>query len=257
MKQITTTADEITIRLDKHLSNLGVCSRRDAKQLLVQKNVTVNGKRVKESGTRVDPQKDAVLLNGAPIKRKTLVYYLLNKPVGIISTTADEYNRRNVTALIPSREKIYPVGRLDKDTHGLIILTNDGDLTNRLIHPRYHVYKVYQLTIEGIPNEAQLKAFRTGVLLDDGITAPAKATILKQEKTTTIMEVTLFEGKNRQIRRMCETVGLKLVDLQRIQFGPIRMGNLKVGQYRPLTKEEIKTLKNITSNNPIKITNTK
>lgn len=241
------------IRLDKHLSNLGVCSRRDVKQLLVHENVTVNGKRVRESGTRIDPQRDVVELNGKRIRQKQFLYYMLNKPKGIISTTSDEFNRKNVTALIPSKERIYPVGRLDKDTTGLILLTNDGDLTNRLIHPKYHIYKVYHLTLNGIPNAAQLKAFRTGVLLDDGITSPAKVRILKQGRNRSLVEVTLYEGRNRQIRRMCETVGLKLLDLERVQFGPIHIDKLHHGQYRELTQNEIETLKKLSgdNNNPI------
>lgn len=235
------------IRLDKHLANLGVCSRRDVKQLLMHEIVTVNGKRIKESGIRIDPQKDDVQLNGTKIRKKKMIYFMLNKPKGIISTTSDEFDRKNVTSLIPTRERIYPVGRLDKDTTGLILLTNDGDLTNKLIHPRYHIFKIYHLTVEGVVNPAQLKALRTGVLLDDGITAPAQVKIFKQRRSITELEITLHEGKNRQIRRMCETVDLHLIDLKRIQFGPIKIDKLGKGQYRELTQNEIEVLKKLST----------
>jgi 23S rRNA pseudouridine2605 synthase len=241
--------DDTLIRLDKHLSNLGVCSRRDVKQLLMKQTVTINGKRVRESGARVDASRDDVRLNGAKIREKKLIYFILNKPKGIISTTSDEFDRKNVTSLIPTRERIYPVGRLDKDTTGLIILTNDGDLTNKLIHPRYHIFKVYHLTIEGLVNPAQMKALRTGVLLDDGITAPAKVRVIKQQRHITNLEITLYEGRNRQIRRMCETVGLRLSDLKRVQFGPIHIGNLLKGAYRELTAAEIETLRKLSNQN--------
>src|ERR1700722_18353813 len=165
---------ENTQRLNKYLANLGYCSRRNVENFLKANNVTVNGKRIIEQGFRIDQKKDVILLNGKKMMQPKFVYYLLNKPKGIVSTTADEYGRKNVISLIPMKERIYPVGRLDKDTTGLLLLTNDGELTNHLIHPKYHVDKVYRLTIQGQANMAQLKALRDGVLLDDGITAPAK-----------------------------------------------------------------------------------
>lgn len=235
--------ENITIRLNKYLANLGVASRREIKLLLKQQIVTVNGQRIKESGFRIDPKLDDIRLNGKKILPPTLVYYLLNKPKGIVSTTADEFGRKNVTSLIPTKVRIYPVGRLDKDTTGLIILTNDGELTNLLIHPKYHVDKVYRLRIEGNIDQAQLNALRHGVLLDDGITYPAKVTILKTANRVTFLEMTIHEGRNRQIRRMCETVGVKLLELARIKFGPINIGNLREGQFRRLTESEVSSLK--------------
>lgn len=236
--------EDNTIRLNKYLANIGICSRRDVKQLLKLQTVTVNDKRVRESGTRIDPQKDDIRINGNKIKPPKLVYYLLNKPKGIVSTTADEYGRKNVISLIPEKQRIYPVGRLDKDTTGLIILTNDGELTNLLTHPRYHVFKVYRLMIEGWIDKPQLNALRNGVLLDDGITSPAQVKILKEKPGVTYLEITLHEGKYRQIRRMCETVGIKLLELQRIKFGPIEKGALGIGQFRELTNSEIQSLRN-------------
>lgn len=232
-----------TIRLDKFLANQGICSRRNIKQLLKENSLTVNGQRVRESGTRLRPTKDDIRLNGNKIKPPKLVYYLVNKPKGIVSTTADEFGRKNITSLVPATERIYPVGRLDKDTTGLILLTNDGEFTNLLTHPRYHVYKVYRLKIEGKATKEQIHAFRSGVLLEDGITAPAKANVIKESNDFSIIEVTLHEGKNRQIRRMCESVGMKLFELKRIQFGPIGMHGIPEGKYRELTDREISLLR--------------
>lgn len=234
---------ENTQRLDKYLANLGVASRRNIKTLLKEQVLTVNDKRVRESGTRIDPQKDAICLNGKAIKPPKLVYFLLNKPLGIISTTSDEFGREDVTSLIPSKERIYPVGRLDKDTSGLIILTNDGELANLLTHPRYHVDKTYLLSITGRITNDQMAAFRNGIILDDGITAPAAVKILQETNTTSSVIVTIHEGKNRQIRRMCKEVRIDLLALERIQFGPLTLGNLKSGQYRELTPKEVQVLR--------------
>lgn len=232
-----------TQRLDKYLAHRGVCSRRNIKQLLKEQIVTVNGKRVRESGTRINPFKDAIRVNDQRVKQPQFVYYLINKPKDIISTTADEFQRKNVTSLIPTRERIYPVGRLDKDTTGLLILTNDGELTNLLTHPKFHVDKVYQLTIKGKLNAAQVSAFHKGVLLRDGITAPAKVKIRTETPSISIIEMTIHEGKNRQIRRMCETVGVQLLELERIAFGPLSLKGLGKGKYRELTPEEIRSLR--------------
>lgn len=232
-----------TIRLDKLLSNSGLASRRAIKQFLKNNEVLVNGKRATESGIRIAPQ-DKLLVNGLPIEKPGFVYFLLNKPMGIISTTSDEFFRDTVTSLIDTSQRIYPVGRLDKDTHGLLLLTNDGELTHKLIHPRYHVPKVYRLLIEGHTEKNQLERFRNGVLLDDGPTLPAEVKVIRESKEQTVLEVTLHEGRNRQIRRMCDVLGLQLLDLQRISFGPLSLGKLKIGEYKRLTDEEIVSLKN-------------
>jgi 23S rRNA pseudouridine2605 synthase len=236
---------DTTQRLNKYLANLGICSRRDVKALLKQQIITVNGERVKESGTRIDLNKDDIRLNGNRLKPPQLVYYLLHKPKEIVSTTKDEFGRKNVTSLIPTRERIYPVGRLDKDTTGLLILTNDGELTNHLTHPKYHVDKVYRLTVVGRVDGVQLKALRNGVLLNDGITAPAKVKIIKENYSQSVLEMTIHEGRNRQIRRMCETVGLRLLNLKRTTFGPIALEQLREGAFRKLTGKEIQQLKKL------------
>lgn len=235
--------EDSTQRLSKYLANLGVSSRRNIKELLKSQVITVNGERIKESGFHINPNKDDIRINGKKIKPPELVYYLINKPKGIVSTRAEEYGRANVISLIPTSERIYPVGRLDKDTTGLLILTNDGELTNLLTNPRYHVDKVYRLYVEGVVSNAQLKALRNGVLLDDGITAPA--TVLQSNNTNSFIQMTIHEGRNRQIRRMCETVGLHLIDLERIKFGPLSLANLKTGKYRTLTMEEVRLLRSV------------
>jgi 23S rRNA pseudouridine2605 synthase len=235
--------EDTTVRLNKYLANMGICSRREVKQFLKHTVVTVNGDRIKASGFHIDPNKDDLRLNGKSIKPPKLVYYLLHKPLGIVSTTADEYNRKNVTALIPTKERIYPVGRLDKDTTGLILLTNDGELTNLLTHPRYHVDKTYRLTIKGTINDTQLRALRNGVLLDDGITAPARVSIIKKTNDGWLLQMIIHEGRNRQIRRMCETVGIQLLALKRVAFGPLAIGSIQEGKWRELLGKEIIALK--------------
>lgn len=234
---------ETTVRLDKYLANLGVCSRRNIKALLKEHILTVNGDRIRESGFRLDPQRDQLLLDGKKLAKPKLQYFLLNKPKGIISTTDDEFSRDNVISLVKSDERIYPVGRLDKDTSGLILLTNDGELTNLLTHPRYHVSKTYRLTVNGTVNDDQLQSFRTGVNLTDGTTAPAIVVVREKTPQATVLEVTLFEGRNRQIRRMCEELGIDLRELQRIKFGPLPMGNLQEGAYRELSQDEVELLR--------------
>lgn len=238
---------EPTIRLDKFLSNAGIISRRGVKQFLKNNDVTVDGKRVTESGERIATSQK-VLINGKIVTKADFVYYLLNKPIGIISSTNDEFARDTVVSLIDTNERIYPVGRLDKDSHGLVLLTNDGELTHQLIHPRYHVPKVYRIIAGGQPRDSQLNQMRMGVILHDGITLPADVVVRNQTKDETIFDITLHEGRNRQIRRMCEEVGIQLLDLQRISFGPLILGSLKRGEYRELTKKEINLLKEAVKN---------
>lgn len=231
-----------TIRLDKHLSDLGICSRRAVDKLLEENNVTINGKRATKSGVRLNPAKDILLINGKEPKKPELKYYLLNKPKGYISTTADERSRKNVVSLIPTTERIYPVGRLDKDTTGLLILTNDGELTYQLTHPKHHIDKTYRLTIEGIVTSEQVQRFERGMLLVDGPTSPAKVKIVNKNPKQTILDLTIHEGRNRQVRRMCEEVGVRLLELERIAIGNLKDTNLKLGSSRELSKEEINNL---------------
>lgn len=230
-----------TTRLDKFLSNRGVASRRDIKRFLKNNEVTIGGKRATESGIRVG-ENDTVLVNGEILKSEILRYFVLNKPVGIISTVSDEFGRENVVSLVKTDVRVYPVGRLDKDTSGLILLTNDGALTHRLTHPKFHVPKTYLLTVQGSVPHEKLAHFRNGVILSDGITNPAKAEIIGKGERSVIF-VVLFEGRYRQIRRMCEALEIELLDLERVEFGPVKIGKLKSGEHRALTKTEITKLK--------------
>jgi len=232
-----------TQRLDKYLSGMGICSRRNVEQFLKGQNLSVNGRRVVEPGTRVNVKTATITLNGTLFKKPKLVYYMLNKPADVISTASDEFGRKNVVSLVPSKQRIFPVGRLDKDTTGLIILTNDGELTNLLTHPRHEVHKTYLLTTGGRINERQLERLQTGVELEDGLTAPAGVRVLRQEGKTSIIQMAIHEGRNRQIRRMCEAVKLHLIALERIKFGPITLGDLKEGRYRELTDKEVSMLR--------------
>lgn len=234
-----------TIRADKLLSSLGLSSRRGIQVYLTNNSITADGKRILEHGERVNI-KAVIKINGSLLKKPHKVYYLLNKPKGIVSTSADEFGRKNVVSLIKTTERIYPVGRLDRDTHGLLILTNDGDLTNNLIHPRYHIGKIYLLTIKGQVNPPQILKLENGIELEDGITQPARVVIVQRRKDATIVELTIFEGKKRQIRRMCEALKLQLVDLQRIRFGNLELGSLKIGEYRDLTGREVEKLRELT-----------
>lgn len=234
-----------TIRADKLLSSLGLTSRRGVEEFLIKNTVEVNGKKIIERGQRL-PINAQIKINGKVIVKPKKIYFLLNKPKGVISTSSDEFGRRNVVDLINSQERVFSVGRLDRDTHGILILTNDGELTNKLIHPKYHIGKTYLLKIKGIPKNKQIRQLESGVELEDGLTAPAKARIIPKSGDGTFIELQIFEGKKRQIRRMCKAVGLKLLDLQRIKFGNLTMGDLKIGEYRELTNKEIEKLKKLT-----------
>lgn len=238
-----------TIRLDKFLANSGYASRRSIKLFLKENEVTVNGKRVRESGVRIDLDKDDLRIKGKKIQRQSFVYYMLNKPKGIVSTSADEFDRRNVVDLIDTNVRIYPVGRLDKDTHGLILLTNDGELTHKLTHPKFHVPKTYLLKIEGSVSEGKINKLKNGIILSDGLTSPAKVRVVKETENITELEMEIYEGRYRQIRRMCEAIFLPLVDLQRIKFGPIKISGIKLGQYKELTKDQVDSLKKAVENN--------
>ncbi len=230
------------VRLDSYLAHLGVASRRGIADALKRKTVTVNDVRILEPGVRVDPAKDRILVDGRVLSKPKFLYYLVNKPVGIVSTVMDEKHRKSVRSLVPKPGRIYPVGRLDKDTSGLIILTNDGELTNKLTHPRFHVAKTYRLTIKGLLFAEKLEKLRTGVRLDDGMTLPARVVVKKDTKAETIADMTITEGRNRQIRRMCEMLRIPLISLQRVQFGPIALDKLPEGKYRELSRKEVEAL---------------
>lgn len=231
-------------RLQKVIAQAGIASRRKAEELIANGKVKVNGKVVTELGTKVDPLKDNIEVNGKQIKQEKLVYILLNKPKGYITTADDPQNRPIVFDLIRDiPQRLHSVGRLDFDTAGLLLLTNDGDLTYKLTHPKFEKEKIYLVRVKGRITQKVIKNLERGVELEDGKTAPAKVKLVKLKRDFSLLKLTIHEGRNRQIRRMMETVGFPVIYLKRIQLGPLTLGNLKTGQYRNLTQKEIKFLK--------------
>lgn len=225
-------------RLQKVLAARGWGSRRLCEDLISSGRVTVNGE-VAVLGRRVDTEHDRVEVDGVPIGVKPgLVHYLLNKPIGVVTTAHDPQGRRTVVDLVPAEPRVFPVGRLDVATEGLLLLTNDGDLAQRLTHPSHGVEKEYLAEVEGGVNGGELRRLREGVELDDGITSPAKVS----QPSPGVLRITIHEGRNRQVRRMCEAVGHPVTRLVRVRIGSLRDASLKPGQWRPLTSQELKAL---------------
>ena len=225
-------------RLQKVLARVGVGSRRTCEDLIADGRVTVDGL-VAVLGRRVDPETALIEVDGAPIGvRPGLVHYLLNKPAGVVTTADDPQGRPTVVGLVPDEPRVFPVGRLDVDTEGILLLTNDGELTHRLTHPSYGVEKEYVAEVRGEPTRAVLRRLREGIDLDDGPTAPARAALLD----ASVVRLTIHEGRNRQVRRMCEAVGHPVVRLVRTRVGPIADRSLAPGAWRSLTVEEVRAL---------------
>lgn len=234
-------------RIQKVLSDQGVCSRRAAEQMIGQGRVKVNGHPV-TLGDKMDPDFDKVTIDGknVPIVRKRqYIYLMLNKPRGYITTASDELDRKTVMDLVKDvGRRVYPVGRLDKDSEGLLLLTDDGAFTNLLTHPSGGVSKLYRVTVRPRATEEQIVKLTTGVVLDDGVkTAPATIHVVTDEPGRTVLEITLHEGRNRQIRRMCEAVGLEVSRLRRVAEGAVKLGMLQPGEYRELKKSEVAALR--------------
>ncbi|HVV35550.1 MAG TPA: pseudouridine synthase [Acidimicrobiales bacterium] len=222
-------------RVQKTLARLGFGSRRVCENLVAEGRVSVNGE-VAELGRRIDLEHDAVAVDGVPVGvRPDLVYYLLHKPAGVVTTAVDTHGRETVIELVPAEPRVFPVGRLDKDTEGLLLLTNDGELAHRLTHPSFGVEKEYLAHVEGVPNASALARLRKGVELDDGVTAPAKVAQLDPS----LLRIVIHEGRNRQVRRMCDAVGHPVIRLVRTRIGPITDTKLKAGHWRALTNEEV------------------
>jgi 23S rRNA pseudouridine2605 synthase len=233
-------------RLQKFMANCGVASRRKCEELITNGSVKVNGVKIDTLGYKVNPDKDIVEVNGSIIKLVSKkIYIALNKPVGYVSTVSDERNRRTIIDLIDIDERIYPIGRLDYDTSGLILLTNDGEIYNRIIHPRVEVNKVYIATVKGKMNEDSIIKFKNGIDIGDYVTAPGKLEILKSDRDISEVRITIHEGKNRQVRRMCDAVGHPVLSLRRESVGKIRLGSLKEGKWRYLTDSELNYLNNL------------
>lgn len=235
------------VRLQKFIADAGIASRRTAEKMIARGDVKVNGEVVTEMGIKIDPMVDEVMYKSKVLRKvAAFEYYLLHKPVRVVSTAADEKGRTNVVEMIKdSHHRLYPVGRLDFMSSGLIILTNDGDLTYRLTHPSHEVEKEYRVKLAPPISLEDVKKLRAGVSLDGEMTQPCKIKLLKDNKNTQTYAIILKEGKNRQIRRMVETVGSKVVQLERVAIGKIKIGSLKYGQYRPLTKDEVVYLKGL------------
>ena len=232
------------IRLDKYLSHIGYATRAKMRVFLKENEVTVNTEEISDPSIKIDPEHDTITINGEVLSyQEEYEYYVLNKPQNVISTTQDELGRETVVDLIETNKQVFPVGRLDRDTTGLILITNDGNLAHMLLHPKYHVPKTYLLTIEGEVTDKQLKFFEKGVILEGEKTLPAKAKIVGKTNTHTLVEAILYEGRFQQIRRMCYALHLELTELKRIKFGLVELGKLKEGEYRTLTKDEIEGLR--------------
>lgn len=232
-------ADE-KVRLQKYMADNGIASRRKSEELIAAGKVRVNG-RVAEIGDKINPRTDKVTVSGKKIvKVKKNVYIMLHKPRGFITTMHDEMDRKCVAQLIEDvPERVYPVGRLDRESEGLLLLTNDGEFANALTHPSKHVPKTYRVTVRQDVTKEQLAAFEEGIEIDGRMTLPAEARVLDKQEGRTVLEVVIYEGRNRQIRKMCEVLGLEVARLKRTKIGSLKLGMLKAGDYRYLTDDEI------------------
>ena len=231
------------IRLQKYLSMCAVASRRKAEELIAQGKVKVNGK-VAEIGDKVSPRHDTVTVSGRKIAANKKHYYImLNKPRGFITTMDDEMGRKCVAELVSDvGARVYPVGRLDKDSEGLLLMTNDGEFANYMTHPSKHIPKTYRVTVRPDVTEEMLTAFATGMEIDGRITAPADAHIIEKQDNRVVLEIVLYEGRNRQIRKMCEALGLEVARLKRTSMGSLKLGMLHPGKWRELTEDEVHKL---------------
>lgn len=231
-------------RLQKYIARCGISSRRKAEDLILNGCVKVNGVVVTELGTKINPEKDVVFVDNKKISEtEGFIYIKLYKPEGYVTTVKDQFGRKTVIDLINITERIYPIGRLDYNTSGLLLLTNDGDLANKLMHPKYHIYKTYIAEVEGRISDEAVMRLKSGVKIEDYKTAPARVDIVKISVNSSIVQVSIYEGKNRQVRKMLDAVGHTVRTLKRISFGKINLGDLKPGAWVHLNEEEIKFLK--------------
>ena len=232
-------------RLQKYLANCGVASRRKCEEYIKQGKIKVNGEIVTELGTKINPEKDIIEFENKKIKQNSKnIYILLNKPIGYVTTADDQFGRDTVLDLVKVRERIVPVGRLDMYTSGALILTNDGDFVYKVTHPKHEIEKTYTVTVKGIVQNSEVEQLRQGVKIEEYITKPAKVKILKTdtEKDISRLEITIHEGKNRQVRKMCEAVGRKVLALHRSKIGNIGVKDLELGKWRYLNSKEVEQL---------------
>ena len=237
----------VPMRLQKFLARAGVASRRGSEDLMTAGRIAVNGIVVTELGAKVDPSRDRVSVDGRDVTLgDSSTYLALNKPAGYVTTMSDPHGRPTVSDLVPVGDHpgLFPIGRLDLDTTGLLLFTTDGELGFHLLHPRYHVKKTYEVLADGQVDEGDLDKLRTGIELDDGPTAPAEARLLRSDRTSRV-EITIREGRKRQVRRMFSAIGHPVLELHRTTFGPVRLGELASGALRPLTDDEVAALKRV------------
>lgn len=233
-------------RLQKYMAKCGVASRRKCEEIIKSGNVKVNDNVITELGVKVNPEKDIVKVNDKIIKlEERKIYIALNKPTGYLSTVKDERGRKTIIDLVSVSERIYPIGRLDYDTSGLIFLTNDGDVYNKLIHPRQSINKIYIALIKGCPSDEEIKRFCSGVDIGGYITASAEFEILKKIKSNCEVKITIHEGKNRQVRKMCGAINHPVISLKRISIGRIKLKDIPLGKWRYLSNDEITYIKNL------------
>ncbi len=234
------------VRIQKIISDAGYCSRRKAEEYIAAGKVKVNG-RPCSLGDKADPLKDIITVDGERIyveRKKQFVYIMLHKPRGYITTASDELDRKCVTDLVADvGTRVYPIGRLDKQSEGLLLLTNDGSFANEIMHPSNHVTKTYRVTVRSMLTDETVVKLSEGVVIDSGRTLPCTVTVLTNEPDRAVMQMVIREGKNRQIRKMCEAVGLEVARLKRTAIGPVKLGMLKPGSYRELTSEEVRALR--------------
>lgn len=232
-------------RLQKFLANSGIASRRKCEEYILKGKVSVNGKIVDELGTKINPDKDVVKYNGKIVKKTDKkVYILLNKPINYVTTVKDQFDRQTVLDLIDIPEKVVPVGRLDMYTSGALLLTNDGDFVYKVTHPKYEIGKTYTVTIRGIATQDDVKKLENGVKIDDYVSGKAKVKILKtdEEKNFSRLQITIHEGKNREVRKMCEAIDKKVLALHRRRIGNLDVKNIEIGKWRYLNKKEVEEL---------------
>ena len=234
---------DLSVRLQKYMADNGIASRRKSEELIKAGKVKVNGHRA-EIGQKINPKKDIVSVKGKKIQKDDRLYYImLNKPRGYVTTTKDELGRKNVLSLVNGIDaRIYPVGRLDKDSEGLLFLTNDGEFTNALTHPSHNIRKVYAVTVKPVTEEYKIKSLERGVIIDGRKTAACSVKIVETRDDRMLLEFSINEGRNRQIRKMCESIGCEVIRLKRISEGDVELNGLKVGQWRHLETKEIKRL---------------
>ena len=237
------------MRINKYIALCGVASRRKAEELILAGRVTVNDEVMTELSYKVDEENDIVKVDDKLIKEENkLVYILLNKPEGYITTVKDQFDRPSVLDLVSDiKERVYPIGRLDYETSGLLLLTNDGDLTYKLTHPKHEVDKTYVARVKGKLTKEEIERFKTGLKIEDYTTAPAKLKVIKydEQRDSSLLEIKIHEGKNRQVRKMCKAINHPVLRLKRTAMGKIRIGECEIGKYRYLTEDEVKYSKSI------------